>query len=96
MGANWNVADSYGAPQIPWGFDTLSSTDTATQQIIAQRNAQLQQYIQNLQAYKQVVTNNAQAAQSALDSTKQSITQQTDLLNMIIQTLQTILASIFK
>ena len=95
------VLNSYGltsgqAPQIAWQPNTVSTTDTAQTTYTAQKNAKLQQYIQTLQSYKQVVANQAQAQQSALDSTKEAITQQVDLLNSIIQALQTIVASIFK
>jgi hypothetical protein len=91
----WGISSGY-APQIPWQYDTVSPTDTAQTTLTAQKNALLQQYIQNLQAYKQVSANNAQAIQSSLDSSKEAISQQADLLNSIIQTMQTILASIFK
>lgn len=59
-------------------------------------NSRDQQYIENLRSFRQDVQNLQTDLQSKLDQSRQTITQQTDLISSIIDSLKGIISSIFR
>ncbi len=91
------------ATAIPWRAtgDFNSATDTTytadityAQQQRAEYNAQLQVYIDNARSQRQAIINNASPLQSDLTQSQQEVTQMSNLLQSIIDSLKGIISSI--
>ena len=61
-----------------------------------EKNAQLQQALDNIRSRRKVVQNLAQALQANLDQSRTTVTNQSDLLNSILQTLRDLIRAIFR
>jgi hypothetical protein len=61
----------------------------------AEVNALLQNDLENLRSHRQAVQNQAQTLQTDLDQARQSVTDQSDMLDATLQTVQDIMDSIF-
>ncbi len=61
-----------------------------------EKNAQLQQVLDNVRARRKTVQNLAQSLQSNLDQSRTTITNQSDLLNSILQTITDLVHAIYR
>lgn len=59
-------------------------------------NARNQQYIENIRSLRDVVQNAAKQVESNLSQTKESISQQSDLLTSILESLKNLISAIFR
>jgi hypothetical protein len=62
----------------------------------AETNSLLQQYLESIRAKRQSIRDRATTMQSSLDQTRESMSQQSNLLTSIIDTMKDLLGSIFK
>jgi len=62
----------------------------------AEINSRNQQYIENIRSNRQVVQDASSQIQANLDTTRQSVAQQADLITSIIDSLKGLIASIFR
>ncbi len=80
-----------------------TTTDSGQQQqnsnaaeLRGESNAALQQFITNIQALRQSVSNTATQVQTNISQLQSSLTQQTNFMTNIIQTAQTLIGAIFR
>jgi len=95
------------ALEIPWlyGYVAPQGTDTKSvkgrlsdsdSKLRAEVNARDQAYIEGIRARRKVVQDQAQQIQSTLDSSRQSVSDQADLLTSILKSVHSMIQSIFR
>lgn len=88
---------TYVAPSnITQPTDPKRALSDANAKARAEINARDQQYIENIRSKRQVVQDIQTAVQSNLDQSRQTLTQQADLFNSIIDSLKGLISSIFR
>lgn len=88
---------TYSAPSsVTQATDPLRNLSDSNAKSRAEINSRDQQYIENIRSKRQVVQDIQSALQSNLDQSRQTLSQQTDLLNSIIDSLKGLLSSIFR
>lgn len=94
MGLPW-VHNTVAAPtaNTTEGDGAIANADSKAR---AEMNSRNQQFIENLRGFRKSVQSKAQALQGSLDQARQAVTNQADLLNSILDSLKSIIASIFR
>ncbi len=95
-----------GLPTVPWQHSyvapTVGPTDAQTKLADAEArsraeiNARNQQYIENIRSLRTTVQNTAQNLESGLSQSKEAISQESNILTDIMDSLKGIIAAIFK
>jgi hypothetical protein len=91
---------------IPWRYkDPNPGTGLNSDQLQANSNAagkrgeinsQLQQYIENIRSKRQVIQDTAKQMETNLSGSKEAISQQSDLLTSIIESMKGLISAIFR
>ncbi|MBS0637823.1 MAG: hypothetical protein JSS12_09950, partial [Verrucomicrobia bacterium] len=76
--------------------DPLRNLSDSNAKTRGEINSRDQQYIENVRSKRQVVQDQQSALQSNLDQSRQTLSQQTDLANSIIDSLKGLIAAIFR
>jgi len=91
--------EAYPNPRNDFGTDRITGAtkaNTAAQTARGEVNAKLQQYMENIRSKRTVLSNQAQTLQTNLSQTQQAVTQQSDLLTSILESMKSIIQSIFR
>jgi hypothetical protein len=96
----WNDPGAGAWPEtVPYPTDfekaSIQAIRSQANTYVGEINAQLQQYIQTAQARKSNIDNAMKTMQNLLSQTMQATTNQANLLDAILQSLKSILTSIF-
>ena len=90
----WRYEEPYHTPDTSKTDQTTKNSQVQTQR--GERNAVLQQVIENIRSKRQVVRDRATAYQETLSTTKEALSQQTNLLSSILDSMKGIIQAIFR
>jgi hypothetical protein len=88
------TATAYFPSPFPGSTDTTA--DTKAQQMRAERNAQLQQYISSLQAYKTALHDSVQGIQTSISQSNEAMSAQITQLSKIVDSMKSLISAIFR
>jgi len=89
----WRYKQPYADPGTDTGQKDANKMEESHR---AETNSLLQQYLETIRAKRQSVRDRATTLQSSLDQTRESMSQQSNLLTSIVDTMKDILGSIFR
>ena len=95
---SWRDREPYPDPASGTGTvdSAKAAANTAKSEARSEINSLLQQYLENTRSRRKVIQTVASTAQTNLSGSKQSISSQADLLTLVVQTMNSVVSSIFR